>query len=334
MDSDEMKQAIRRIETDSKVAIIGGGPAGCFFALYLMKYAKEREISPEIIIYEPRRLDDPGMQGCKGCAGILSPSLVDNLTELDLILPQEIIQRKIEHYTIHSPYTSITLSKQERDTQILSIYRGGGPRISCGISTAGFDGWLLRQAEERGARVIRDRVSAIFAGQEAGIEVIGRKVAFDLVVLATGVNAALVKVFGLEYIPPKTLIMAQEEIYADAGEIESRFSDTAHAFLLPHSGIIFGTLVPKGSFINISVLSRRKHPVSVKEFLQYDLVRQLLPERYEHTCGCWPKAAVSSASNFYADRFVAVGDAAVVRLYKDGIGSSQRMAREAARTAV
>ena len=30
----------RKIETGSKVAIIGGGPAGSFFALYLMHYAE------------------------------------------------------------------------------------------------------------------------------------------------------------------------------------------------------------------------------------------------------------------------------------------------------
>ena len=63
-------------------------------------------------------------------------------------------------------------------------------------------------------------------------------------------------------------------------------------------------------------------------------MQRMLPERYEHACGCRPKAAVSSARNYYADRFVAVGDAAVSRLYKDGIGSSLLTAREAARTVV
>ena len=152
--------------------------------------------------------------------------------------------------------------------------------------------------------------------------------------LASGVNAAPVKVIGLEYIPPKTQIMAQDELYAGSKEVESRLGSVAHAFLIPHSGLIFGTLVPKGPFINVSVLSRGEHPVSVNDFLKYDLVRQMLPERYERACGCRPKAAVSSARNYYADRFVAVGDAAVSRLYKDGIGSSLLTAREAARTVV
>ncbi len=37
---------------------------------------------------------------------------------------------------------------------------------------------------------------------------------------------------------------------------------------------------------------------------------------------------------YYTDRFVAIGDAAVTRLYKDGIGFALLTAREAARTVV
>ncbi|MBI2857864.1 MAG: FAD-dependent oxidoreductase [Chloroflexi bacterium] len=327
-----VKEHLDRIETGSRVAIVGGGPAGSFFALYLLKYARERGARPEITIYEPRNFAEPGPKGCKGCAGILSMSLLRDLGELGLTLPEEIIQRRIERYTVHSPYASITLSKPESGMQIVSVYRGGGPRLSHGVSLAGLDGWLLAQAEKQGARVEGERVASLYLDQETGIEVAGRRLNYDLVVLAAGVNAYPVKVIGLEYVPPKTKIMAQDELCADTREIESRLGSTAHSFLIPHSGLIFGTLVPKGPFINVSVLSRGEHPISVNDFLKYDLVQRMLPERYEHACGCRPKAAVSSAQNYCADRFVAVGDAAVSRLYKDGVGSSLRTAREAART--
>ena len=81
-----------KIETGAKVAIIGGGPAGTFFALYLRHYAGERGIRPEITVYQQRDYDELGSKGCKGCAGILSISLLRNLGELGLALPEAVIQ--------------------------------------------------------------------------------------------------------------------------------------------------------------------------------------------------------------------------------------------------
>ncbi len=329
-----MSGSSKKIETGSRVAIIGGGPAGSLFALCLLYYAGERGIQPEITIYQQRNFDELGPKGCKGCAGILSISLLRNLGELGLTVPEEIIQSKIGHYTVHSPYTSISLSNPETEIQIASVYRGGGPRISHYEKPIGFDGWLLREAQKRGVRVENQTVSHIYLEQGAWIEAAGKKLGYDLLVLASGVNAKPIPIPGLEYISPKTQIMAQDELFADAAQVESRLGNVAHAFLIPQSGLIFGTLVPKGQYINVSVLSKGKHPVSVTDFLKHDVVRNILPEQYQRVCGCQPRAVVSSAHNYYADRFVTVGDAVVSRLYKDGIGSSLLTAREAARTVV
>ena len=329
-----MNQNSARLENGSKVAIVGGGPAGSLFALYLLRYAGEKGIRPEVTIYQQRSFSALGPKGCKGCAGILSASLLKNLGELGLSLPGEVIQSKIAHYIVHSPYTSISISKPEKEIEVASVNRGGGPRISHGESHLGFDGWLLGQAQERGVKVESQAVCRIHLGHEAVIEVAGGKLNYDLVVLASGVNAKPVQIMGHRYIPPKTRIMAQDELYAGAAQVEARLGNTAHIFLIPGSDLIFGSLVPKGPFINVSVLSRGKNPVSVAHFLSYDVVRRVLPEHYEYCCGCRPKTVVSSAQNYYGDRFVAVGDAAASRLYKDGIGSSLLTAREAARTAV
>ncbi len=323
-----------RLETNSKVAIIGGGPAGSFFALHLLRYAAERCITPEITIYQERDFEKLGPKGCKSCAGILSISLLRNLKELELTIPETIIQTKIDRYAVHSPYTSISISNPEREVRIISIFRGGGQRISRYESLISFDGWLLRQAQERGVRVENETVSHIHLGQEVQIEVGDRKLGYDLVVLATGVNAKPVSILGLDYVPPKTQTMAQDELYAGTAQVESCLGSAAHAFLIPHSGMIFGTLVPKGAFINVSVLSSGQPPVSVADFLSDNLVKNILPAHYERSCGCRPQAPVGSARNYFADGFVAIGDAVVSRLYKDGIGSSLLTARQAAHTAV
>ncbi len=322
------------METGSEVAIIGGGPAGSFFALYLLHYARERGMRPEVTIYQQRNFDEPGPKGCKGCAGILSQPLLRNLGEINLSVPEEIIQSKIEHYAVHSPYATISISNPEKGIEIASVYRGSGPRVSHDENPASFDGWLLREAQRQGVRVENQTVSRICLENEVRIEVAGRDLAYDLVVLVSGVNTRPIPIEGVEYVPPKTRIMAQDELYVGTAEVESRLGKMAHVFLNPHSGLVFGTLVPKGPFINVSVLSSREPPVSVTDFLNLDIVQSILPDHYERACGCRPRTAVGPARNYYADRFVAIGDAALSRLYKDGIGSSLLAAREAARTVV
>ena len=326
-----MIKELNKIETGSRVAVIGGGPAGSFFALYLLRFAGERHIRPEITIYQQRNFNQLGPKGCKGCAGILSIPLLRNLGELNLSIPEEIIQNEIEHYAVHSPYTSISISNPEKGIEIASVYRGGGSRISHYENPISFDGWLLKQAQRQGANVENRWVSDVHLGDEAGVKVAGKKLRYDLVVLASGVNTRPIPIHGLNYVPPKTKRMAMGELYAGTAQVQSRLGHVAHVFLIPHSGLIFGTLVPKGPLINVSVLSNSKCPVSVTDFLRQDIVRSMLPDHYKSACGCRPRAAISSARNYYADRFVAIGDAAVSRLYKDGIGSALLTAREAAR---
>ncbi len=329
-----MNKYLGKIVNGSKIAIIGGGPAGSFFALYLLHYTEESGIRPDITIYQERDFDELGPKGCKGCAGILSMSLLKNLDELRLAVPEEIIQRKIDHYSVHSPYTSISISNPERERQIFSIYRGGGPRISDYKNSISFDGWLLREVQKLGVKVENQRVTGVYLGDTAQIEVASKKMDFELVVLATGVNAPMTPVTGLNYIPPPTRTMAQQELHAGTTQVEARLGKAAHAFLIPHSEIIFGTLVPKGPFINVSVLGSGKKPVTAASFLKYDIVREVLPQQYSLACSCQPKAVVGPAYNYYGDRFVAIGDCAVSRLYKDGIGSSLLTARAAAHTAI
>ena len=211
-----MNEGKYQLKTGTRVAVIGGGPAGSFFALYLLHYAGQTGINPEITIYEPRKFDETGPKGCKGCAGILSISLLRNLAQLGLTVPEEIIQRKIGRFTVHSLYSSISISNPEKDIEIFSIYRGGGPRVSHYERPVSFDGWLLREAQKRGAKVENQTVSGIHLGQRVEIEVSGEKRLYDLVVLASGVNAKPIPIEGAGYVPPRTQTMSQDELHAGA----------------------------------------------------------------------------------------------------------------------
>ena len=329
-----MKKDRHKLTSGSRVAIVGGGPAGCFFALYLNQYAREFGIKPDITIFESRDFGRPGGKGCKGCAGILSSSLLGSLAEIQLTLPDEVIQQRIDGYNILSPYTSITISNPDKDAQVVSVFRGCGPRICQGQRPIGFDGWLIAETQKRGVTVESQPVNRIQAGRPMHLSLAGEIREYDLIVLATGVNGKPVLWEGLKYIPPKTQIMNQDELRVETTRIHPYPDNVAHAFLIPRSGLIAGCFVPKGSFLNVSVLNQTEQPISVSEFLQNEIVKNTLHDQYERVCGCSPEVAITSAHHYYADGFVAVGDAAVSRLYKDGIGSALRTAREAAATVV
>jgi NADH:ubiquinone reductase (H+-translocating) len=327
-----MNRDLYKIKTGSRVAVVGGGPAGCFFAMYLMHFTRGYNIRPEITIYEPRDLDKPGPKGCKGCAGILSSSLLKSLAELGLDLPEEVIQQRIDGYTILSPYTSISMSNPEKDAQVVSVFRGCGPRSFQGEQPIGFDNWLLSETQKRGVNVDRRAVSRILAGRPMQLDVEGERWNYELIVLATGVNAKATVLEGLGYVPPRTQTMAQDELQVETIKANAHSSNVARAFLIPRSGLVFGALVPKGSFLNVSVLNKTEQPISVSDFLGNEIVGNALRGACARVCGCSPRIAITSGHNYYGDGFVAVGDAAVSRLYKDGIGSASRTAREAALT--
>jgi NADH dehydrogenase len=326
-----MNRGPQKLGTDTRVAIIGGGPAGSSFALYLLHYCAAQGFRPQITVFAERNVAASGPKGCKGGAGILSPVVLKKLQELGLILPPQIIQAHIEQYIVHSPYISISMSNPEKGAKIVSVYRGCGPRTCGGEMPIGFDGWLLQEAEKRGARIEQQRVTHVYLEGERGIKVSENRLAYDFIVLASGVNTKPVRISGLDYCSPETRVMDEKELIDASGQLGAWLGQRAHVFLLPHSGLVFGGLVPKGFSINVSVLGSGKYPVSVNDFLRHDLVRQTLPGNYRRGCGCRPHAVIRPAHNYFTDGFVAIGDAVVSRLYKDGIGSAFLTAEQAAR---
>jgi 2-polyprenyl-6-methoxyphenol hydroxylase-like FAD-dependent oxidoreductase len=87
------------------VAIVGGGPAGSFFAIHLLREAKRRHRPLDVVIVEKRGLTDLGADGfqcwgCNFCAGGISPRLNEVLEEHGLVVPEEVIQGRIDYVWI------------------------------------------------------------------------------------------------------------------------------------------------------------------------------------------------------------------------------------------
>ena len=59
----------------SRVAVIGGGPAGSLFSYFLLDMAERIDTKVHVDIYEPRDFDLPAPAGCNMCGGVLYESL-------------------------------------------------------------------------------------------------------------------------------------------------------------------------------------------------------------------------------------------------------------------
>ena len=318
------------LANDSRVVIVGGGPAGSFAALHLLRFAAEAGVRLEVIILEARDFNRPGPGGCNKCAGILSSTLVHNLATLGLDLPPDVIQSELNAYVLHLGGGELPIRRPDPARRIVSIYRGSGPRLGEPPWPRSFDGWLLEQTLARGASLRRARVRVVQPGPRPIVVTARESLEADLVVLATGVNsrAPLDPAWG--YRPPRTEIMAQDEVPLPGGF----FDDSVHIFFDYPPGLIFAGLIPKGRYANVSLLGRGLPPDAVGDFLEGQDLTALFPAGSPALCGCTPRVAVSAAAGYYADRLVVVGDAAVTRLYKDGIGAAFVTAKAAARTAI
>ncbi|MEW6142593.1 MAG: hypothetical protein AB1597_05465 [Chloroflexota bacterium] len=328
------EQRSQRLGPGSKVAVVGGGPAGSLFALYFKRFARERGISPLVTIYEPKRFSEGGPRACNRSAGILSASFLSGLREVSVELPDTVIQSRISGYRLHSPFGVVPLANPEPEDVPAVVFRGGGPLHGQGEHVESFDGYLLGLARQSGSEVVPKRVEEVRIRPLPAVVVDGVTVEYDLVVLACGINSASPVISGSAYGEPETCLMVQDELHAGRDVVQSRMAETVHIFFLPGSPLVFGSLVPKGAFINVSLLASGCEPPSVDEFLENEMVKRVLDFPYLRCCGCRGRAGVKPALNPVDDGFVAIGDASVSRLYKDGIGSALRTARQAAHTAV
>jgi flavin-dependent dehydrogenase len=321
-----------RLFDGSRVCIVGGGPAGSFSALHLSRLAAVRGLHLQIHIFEPRDFRFPGPAGCNRCAGILSSRLLRGLETLGVDLPPEVIQNELHTYALHLNGETVHVHQPDMSRRIVSIYRGGGPKQGASKPPASFDAFLLQQATARGAIHISHRARRVAWEDDHPVVYAGdERYPADLLILATGVNSRPPLAADFGYLRPKTAVMAQDEILLPEGWQPGE----VQAYFLSPSWLTFGALIPKGHYLNISLLGKHIPENGVREFLWAIgmMEHKSLPTAFS-LCGCRPRIVVGPARRFYGHRWVAVGDAVVTRLYKDGIGSAFFTARSAMEAAV
>src|SRR3972149_11120363 len=324
----------------SKVAVIGGGPAGSFFSYFLLQLAQRLDLNLQVDIYEPRDYTVPGPQGCNMCAGIISESLVQLLATEGINLPSIIVQRGIENYVLYTSKGKTRIRTATDEQRIAAVFRGAGPRDLTEANWRSFDGYLLGLAVSRGALHKQEKVQGIRWNQ-GGVELStsGGDNQYDLVVVAAGLNSSTLKMFdglGLKYKPPQSIRSHLREYKLGKEKVEKYLGVNVHVFLLNLPGLEFGAIVPKESYATLCLVGYGIDDNLVRSFLSDPLVKGCLPPdtKPEGSCRCFPPAYFRGAIEPFADRIVFIGDSSASRLFKDGIGAAYRTSKAAATTAI
>ena len=327
----------------SRVAVIGGGPAGSFFSYFAMDFARRMDIDLSIDIIEAKAFGNPGPKGCNHCGGIVSESLVQMMSAEGIVLPTRVIRRGIDSYTIHLEAGSQVIETPLREQRIASVYRGFGPKGAEDTDYESFDGYLLQLCESNGINIINDKVTKLLRFED-GIVVNcahHEDKKYDLVVGSVGLNLKTLQLFkdiNPDYIIPKTTKTHICEFYMEPEEIDKYFGNSMHVFLLNLPNIKFGALIPKGNYITMVLLGNKINSKVVDTFLDAEPVRncfpnQINPKSLMH-CHCFPTINIQGAKSAYGDRMILIGDSASSKLYKNGIGAAYLTSKAAARTAV
>jgi len=339
-----------RLHNGSQIAIIGGGPAGAFFAHFCLKLARQKSLDVTITILDGKNFLRQGPPGCNMCAGVISEPLFTRLEEEGFRLPEGRVQRRIDAYHLRTANSDLLLSHpQGKRGAISTVYRGSGPRFWAETSDVSFDDFLLGYVKDRGVQVIEQVVAEIYLPDDARDPVRllygspGSRTEFkaDLVVGAFGLNTAIlnkVVALGFGYRPPRFVHAFQAELRLGQDHICSHLGDRIHVFSLGLEDIRFAAFTPKREHVTVSVIGSKDATVSdLKKLLAQPTVRALLPPGdilVDRFCRCRPRIGITPAAKPFTDRLIIVGDASCSRYFKNGIESAFVTAKLAAEAAL
>jgi flavin-dependent dehydrogenase len=328
------------LDDGSRIAVLGGGPAGTFFSYFLLEMAERVDIQLHVDIYESRTFARSGPPGCNMCGGIISETLVQALATEGIELPDSVVRRGIESYVLHMDVGSVKIKTPLEEKRIGAVYRGAGPKDISSSDWRSFDEFLLKRALDRGAHCIHSRVDRITTAQgcpqihtrEGALET------YDLLVVAAGVNTATLKMFrdlDIGYTPPGTTKTFICEYLLGRDTVGEHLGDSMHTYLLTIPRLEFAAIIPKGDYATVCMLGDRIDTELVEAFMNTPVVKSSMPPDWEidsKACRCAPSINIKDAPKPYADRILFIGDCGVSRLYKDGIGAAYRTSKAAART--
>lgn len=331
------------LTSGSKVCVIGSGPAGSFFTYFILELADRMGIELQLDIIEAKNFLNLGPAGCNHCGGIISESLVQLLSTEGIVLPSTVVNRGIDSYVMHTDDQKVKIETPLQEKRIASVFRGSGPLGSKSTEWSSFDKYLQDLCVQKGANLIIDKVvDVIYTNGKPTIKTKNNlEKEYDLVVAAVGLDnksLSILKGANVKFQPPNTTKTYISEFYLGEDLVSEYFGNSMHVFLMDIPNLEFGALIPKGHYVTLVLLGKEISKELVQSFLSSRQVIDCFPNEYDLSkiacCQCYPKINTKTARYMYGNRFVAIGDSATSKLYKNGIGAAYITAKAAATTSL
>jgi flavin-dependent dehydrogenase len=331
------------LDDGSKIAVIGGGPAGSFFSYFAMDFAERFGMEISIDIIEAKDFNCAGAAGCNHCGGIVSESLIQMLSAEGIVLPAGVIRNGIESYTLHLEQGTTVIEAPFNEQKIASMFRGIGPKGTSVNGQISFDNYLLELCMNKGASIVKSRATEA-KRVEDGIIIKTKndnEKRYDLVVGAAGLNNKTLQLF--KTICPSLSLPGITKTYITEFKLgekltEKYFGNSMHVFLLNIPNVKFGAIIPKGDYVTLVLLGKNINKEIAGNFLNSTAVRNCFPSNFEMSqiasCQCYPTINTRGARSAYDDRVILIGDSSSSKLYKNGIGAAYVTAKAAATTSV
>lgn len=320
------------LTSGSRVAVVGAGPAGAFFAIELQRRARALGLKIQTDIYDGKNFAKKGAPGCNMCAGAVGHNLIQEIERSTTTIPREVIHYELEGYAVHYQDSVARLSN-DPSKKIYGVYRGAGPVSTENPDGArSFDQFLLGQAVKLGAQHIPHNVHDIDVPAALGSRPAIRladdeRIEYDLVVGAFGVNSQLANRLLYGYVPPPTWKTCVIEARVSPEFQREKLHNMIHFFVLKQPDIRYVALIPKGEHVTVTAIGEDVDVVTTERLLRDSYMRDYLPHDWKLDCHCHPRVALGAARLPYSERFVIIGDASDSRYLKNGVESALVTAR-------